>query len=288
MFSRSSSQPGTGARAGSSAGVCSAPLLSSSEDENQPAGFSDSAVLQAPSSAARTTNPAAKNGALFNPPYRLQSTPGNDRRSASHDTVGAGRDQTGPFRGCIPGAESTPCRRGLEGSRGIAVEKIDEDAFRRRFERHLSWVLSAGKGGERGDFSGLDLDGANLHGYTLHGATFAGASLRRAELRRAELRDADLAGADLGGAFLHDAVLTNACLRGARLARAELVRADLAGADLSDADLAGADLLHAVLDGADLDGADLTTVLSLKPGQLAKARLTPRTRLPEGLTDLLA
>jgi len=193
-----------------------------------------------------------------------------------------------PLRACIWRSVSTPCRRGLDGSRGAAVEKIDGDAFRGRFERHLSWVLSAGKGGERGDFSGLDLDGANLHGYTLHGATFAGASLRRAELRRAELRDADLAGADLGGAFLHDAVLTDACLRGARLARAELVRADLAGADLSDADLAGADLLHAVLDGADLDGADLTTVLSLKPGQLVKARLTPRTRLPEGLTDLLA
>ena len=163
------------------------------------------------------------------------------------------------------------------------MEKIDGDAFRKRFERHLSWVLSAGKGGERGDFSGLDLDGANLHGYTLHRARFAGASLRRAELRRAELRDADLAGADLGGAFLHDAVLAGASLRAARLAGAELVRADFSGADLSDADFAGADLLAAVLDGANLDGAELTSVLSLKPAQLAKARLTSRTRLPDGV-----
>ena len=177
-------------------------------------------------------------------------------------------------------------RRGQPAGRRWSerVQKIDGDAFRKRFERHLSWVLSGGKGGERGDFRDLDLDGMNLHGYTLHGAAFEGASLRRAELRRAELREADLAGADLGGALLHDAVLAGASLRGARLVDAELVRADLTGADLSDADLAGADLLGAALDDANLDGADLASALSLKPRQILGARLTARTRLPEGLT----
>ena len=167
------------------------------------------------------------------------------------------------------------------------VQKIDGDAFRKRFERHLSWVLSSGRGGERGDFRDLDLDGVNLHGYTLHGAAFGGASLRRAELRRAELREADLAGADLGGALLHDAVMTGASLRGARLVDAELVRADLTRADLSDADLAGADLLGAALEDANLDGADLTAALSLTARQIARARLTRRTQLPEGLTTLI-
>ena len=180
-------------------------------------------------------------------------------------------------------------RQGLAGKRPEGmVKRIEEGAFRKRFERHLSWVLSAGKGGERAEFRDLDLDGTNLHGYTLHGAVFEGTSLRRAELRRAQLRNADLAGADLGGALLHDAVLIGASLRGARLVDAELVRADLTGADLSDTDLAGADLLGAVLDDANLDGADLTSVLSLRAQQLAGARLTGRTRLPEGLTSLIS
>ena len=189
--------------------------------------------------------------------------------------------------GLHPGSrvDTVRARPGAGKRSETMVRRIDEGAFRKRFERHLSWVLSAGKGGERGDFRGLDLDGANLHGYTLHGAAFDGASLRRAELRRAQLQEADLAGADLGGALMHDAVLAGASLRGARLVDAELVRADLSGADLSDADLSGADLLGAVLDGADLDGANLTGALSLKPRQVLGARLTARTRLPEGLTS---
>jgi uncharacterized protein YjbI with pentapeptide repeats len=47
-----------------------------------------------------------------------------------------------------------------------------------------------------------------------------------------------------------------------------------------DANLAGANLFMADLSGADFDGADLRSAV-MSPEQLARARVTSSTRLPE-------
>jgi hypothetical protein len=95
-----------------------------------------------------------------------------------------------------------------------------------------------------------------------------GAVLTRADLRKANPR----------GAGLRDARLDEADLRGARLGSAFLVGASIRGADLR-----GAYLRLAKLDGADLSDARLEAVEGLKPAQLNRAQLNPRTRLPGGL-----
>ncbi|MET8448115.1 pentapeptide repeat-containing protein [Streptomyces sp. NPDC005209] len=100
--------------------------------------------------------------------------------------------------------------------------------------------------------------------------------LRTSELARAGVRGKkkDRRGADLMGARLRGADLRGVSLRGAYL-----IAADLTGADLRGADLIGADLRD-----ADLTDADLTGAFFLTQPQLAAARGSDGTRLPDSVT----
>lgn len=131
---------------------------------------------------------------------------------------------------------------------------------------HVTWLLSAGKGGARADLSARNLDRSYLHGHTLEGACFAGASLREAEMIRCEAARADFSDADLTGAFLHRANLSGASFKGAKLANAEFNHADLRDADFSGADLTGADFHKARIDGAVFTGAVLDGARGLPAG----------------------
>ncbi len=137
--------------------------------------------------------------------------------------------------------------------------------IRYRLAAHLTWLLTAGKSGERGDFSDMSLDHHNFHGHTLEGANFMRAGLHAVEMIRCEAARADFTDADMTGAFLHRARLTGACFRGARLAGAELNHADLRDADFSGADLTGVDFHKAHTDGAVFTGAKLDGSRGLDP-----------------------
>jgi uncharacterized protein YjbI with pentapeptide repeats len=97
--------------------------------------------------------------------------------------------------------------------------------------------------------------------------------LRTSETVRSRLpgRRKNHRGADLTGARLAGADLRGASLRGARL-----IAADLSGADLRCADLIGTDLRD-----ADLSGADLAGSLFLTQPQIAAAKGSAATRIPE-------
>ena len=87
---------------------------------------------------------------------------------------------------------------------------------------HLTWIDSAGKVGQRADFSTVGLTGhdlsdtnlaaAELEGAILKGATLSGCVLTMARLPFADLREARLVGADLRGANLMRATLSHADL----------------------------------------------------------------------------
>lgn len=100
----------------------------------------------------------------------------------------------------------------------------------------------------------------------LNGADLTGLSLPNANLAWAHFTAADIARADLHGA----------CLICANLGAVDLIDANLAGANLC-----GASLYMADITGANLDGADLREAL-VSADQLATARITGATRLPDG------
>ncbi len=108
--------------------------------------------------------------------------------------------------------------------------------------------------------------GPTLPVLALNGADLAGLVLPRSNLAWAHLAVADLARADL----------SHACL-----IRANLYAVDLIDADLTHANLCGANLYMADLTGANFDGADLRSAI-VSAEQLAMAKLTPTTRLPDG------
>lgn len=99
----------------------------------------------------------------------------------------------------------------------------------------------------------------------LNGADLAGLQLPRANLAWAHLAVADISRADL-----HDT-----CLICANFYAVDLIDANLCGANLC-----GANLFMADLTGADFDGADLRSA-RVTPEQLARARVTATTRLPD-------
>lgn len=142
------------------------------------------------------------------------------------------------------------------------------------------------------DAKGASFDQAELRRADLRGAQLGGANLTRADLRGADLRGADLsganlAGADLWGADLSDADLSGAHLWGANMNKAILRQANLSDARLSDASLWGADLTGAELQGAyfwgvDLSEANMLGAMHCGEQQLAMAKSTMGTTLPDG------
>ena len=99
--------------------------------------------------------------------------------------------------------------------------------------KHQLWLADE-EGGERADFSGVNLNAAHLSGANLDKANLRGANLCGANLCGADLYKADLYKADLCGADLRGADLDKANLRGADLCGANLCGAILTGAILSD------------------------------------------------------
>jgi len=136
-------------------------------------------------------------------------------------------------------------------------------------------------------FDQADLRRADLRGAQLGGANLTRANLRGADLRGADLSGANLAGANLWGADLSQADLSDAHLWGSNMNKAILRQANLSGARLSDASLWGADLTEAELQGAyfwgvDLSEANLLGAKNCGEQQLAMAKSTIGTTLPDG------
>lgn len=168
----------------------------------------------------------------------------------------------------------------------------DETPLEERMEQHKLWVESAGKQGERLDFTRYDLRGVDsaatdfskaalsmmkARAAVFYRQRFSGAEMQAVELRDCDLRGcffdgANLAGADFSGSNLSRAVFMEARLAplqlgGGRVLRSSFSRCNLRFADFSAADLrevnfSGADLSHAHFRGANLVGADLTETLS--------------------------
>jgi uncharacterized protein YjbI with pentapeptide repeats len=99
-------------------------------------------------------------------------------------------------------------------------------------------------------------------------------------LNGADLANLALPGANLAWAHLAVADLSRADLRNACLIRANLYAVDLIDANLAGANLCGANLFMADVRGADFGGADLRSA-TIAPEQLAGARVTSTTRLPD-------
>jgi uncharacterized protein YjbI with pentapeptide repeats len=99
-------------------------------------------------------------------------------------------------------------------------------------------------------------------------------------LNGADLTELALRGANLAWAHLAVSDLSRADLRHAALICANLYAVDLIDANLAGANLCGANLFMADIRGADFDGADLRSAI-VSPEQLAQARITPATRLPD-------
>lgn len=98
------------------------------------------------------------------------------------------------------------------------------ERMKRILDRHLVWIQTSQRQGERADFSHMDLS-------------------------RHDFSHSILASALLRGAILADTNFQHAILAAADLRDAILLRADLTGADLRGADLRGASLRHATRDG---------------------------------------
>lgn len=114
-------------------------------------------------------------------------------------------------------------------------------AFEEKLASHKEWVDSRGSRGNKGDFSGMDLEGTELIGVNFRFADFHDANLRAADLLLADLRDACLVRADLQDACLVGANLEGANLEDASLETAMgLVPRQVAGANLRDASLPAA------------------------------------------------
>lgn len=123
---------------------------------------------------------------------------------------------------------------------------MDQRQIDEILSKHGLW-LAKRAGGERADFSGVNLQEAFLMGATLERA-----NLRRANFRGAYLKGANLMGANFERANLKETTLEKANLRGADLREADLWGANLGGATLRGAYLEGADLIGAILEDADI------------------------------------
>lgn len=117
--------------------------------------------------------------------------------------------------------------------------------FAEILDQHKLWVDSAGKEGERGDLSGVNLAGRDLTSVNLQGAQLNKTNLRGAELSMANLRGASLVEADLREANLLGAEFSGANLMGANLYGAQgLWAGRLGGTNLFDATLPEAVAAH--------------------------------------------
>jgi len=144
-------------------------------------------------------------------------------------------------------------------------------AILQRHQRHLDEKA----GGQRANFSAMDVSGHRFAGANLRTAVFKGARLVNCSFAGANLSLADLYGADLSGTDLGDANLYRADLRGARIRGASFRGADLRGAKLDaalgwDMDFAGADLRGAT--GLD----EVQFALALASGAILDERIRPR------------
>jgi len=117
--------------------------------------------------------------------------------------------------------------------------------FAEILDQHRLWVESAGKEGERGDLSGVNLSGRDLTGVNLQGAQLNKTILRGADLSMANLRGASLVESDLREANLLGAEFSGANLMGANLYGAQgLWAGRLGGTNLFDATLPEAVAAH--------------------------------------------
>lgn len=207
-----------------------------------------------------------------------------------------------------------------DSEREIAVEKQQQDALERYFDRMMVLLLEGDLSQEarpnvqrlartltlnilrqlgsdrnrqvmqflqESDMLGVvnlrngDLFETNLSGANLVGIDLSGSDLSEANLVDANMCGANLRGAGLIGAYLIVADLSGANLRGAKLSNANLNDAILVGADLRDADLTKADLRGADLSGADLRGANMTETELWRPRE---AKYDKNTKWPESLS----
>jgi hypothetical protein len=97
-------------------------------------------------------------------------------------------------------------------------------------EQHAAWVQEE-VGGQRADFSYMDLSGLHLSAKSLQGASFykthmVGMDLRNSDFSQANFCMADLSEADLSGSTLSGAYLQSCSLRDANLFRVNLKNCD--------------------------------------------------------------
>ena len=129
-------------------------------------------------------------------------------------------------------------------------------------------------------FAGANLSGSSLEMALLDGAVLRGVTARRTWFDGAILNHVDLRDADLWGAQLMEAEVNDARLEKAKLVSAYLPDAEFRRSRLDDADLNSAKVMGTRFEGASLRGVDLGYAQGLRPGQLDKAVLDDRTKLP--------
>jgi uncharacterized protein YjbI with pentapeptide repeats len=130
------------------------------------------------------------------------------------------------------------------------MKTMTQEEINEKIKAHALW-LAEKPGGERADFSGLNISGKNLEGANLRhaifrgtiatGTIFTGAQLDWANFRHAYIDSANLCGANVSYA---------------NFALAELTHADFSGADANHADFSGANATFADFTGAKLNDAE--------------------------------
>ena len=126
------------------------------------------------------------------------------------------------------------------------IEPMGREEIERIQARHLLWLTSDRKQGERADFSYKNLSGADLHGMRWDKAIF----------RCANLCNTNFAHAHLTKANFCSAKLSNAVFRKAFLYDAKFQYALLSNVDFTGANLVFADVRHAKMNGCKFAFAD--------------------------------
>ena len=121
----------------------------------------------------------------------------------------------------------------------MTINEINE-----KLELHKKWLYNR-VGGQKADFSGMDLRGIDLSGKDLRGIDFSNSHLNNAKLYQSNLVGANLSNTILFKANLYGTNLKNADLYNADLGFSNLLFADLRNANLSKTSFYGANICNA-------------------------------------------
>ena len=141
-----------------------------------------------------------------------------------------------------------------QGEKEIPLHRPNEDELKIMCAKHILWNHDQ-PGGEKADFSNMDLTDCYLANADLSGAIFKGATLNSATLGNGSFTFCDFTNAEMQNADAVDAVFEESDFTGAKLVNCHFLNAGFMNCNFTNSDLSGSDFNMAWMGNSNFTGA---------------------------------